>query len=316
MRKVVVFSKRKPSNVLGFRTVCVAFCSDGPDVEVGLVRSRAWTFGSLRSYTALDMADLIVVVDGELSICRLARQCLEKRGYQVRTFSSVIEMEDALDCCPSLMLIAATLPDGSGLDLCRRIRRNPVHSNIPVVLLTAGENDEEDCAALEAGADNYLAKPFTCRELMARVQAALRLVVRPFELAAADIVIDHDAMKLSVRGSEVVTTTLEFRLVDYLARHRGHAFTRDVLLDAVWGDLQFVTPRSVDACVRRLREKIEPDINNPTYVKTVRGIGYRFDAVAVWPNPSENCNCLACAPPNGKSVETRSLRLLRRKFAS
>jgi DNA-binding response OmpR family regulator len=148
------------------------------------------------------------------------------------------------------------------------------------------------------------------------VQAALRRAVRPFPVGPADIVIDHSAMKLSVRGSDVVTTTLEFRLVDYLARHRGHAFTRDVLLDAVWGEMQFVTPRSVDACIRRVREKIEPDLASPTYLKTVRGIGYRFDAVAVWPTPGESCTCVACAPPNGRTTQTRPFKLLRGKAAS
>jgi DNA-binding response OmpR family regulator len=189
-----------------------------------------------------------------------------------------------------------------------------------VILLTDGASEEQSCAALEAGADNYLAKPFSPRELMARVQTALRQVVRPFPLdpadIVADIIIDHSSMKLSVRGSEVVTTTLEFRLLDYLARHRGHAFTRDVLLDAVWGETQFVTPRSVDACIRRVREKIEPDITNPTYLKTVRGVGYRFDGVAVWPDSDQSCNCLACSPSDGRSTQTGPPRLLSRKAAS
>jgi|SRR5271163_1351054 len=262
------------------------------------------------------MADLILLVEGETDVCRVARRCLEQAGYAVLTFSNVVGVEHALDSRPSLLLISATLPDGSGLDLCRQIRRNPVQAGTPVILLTAGTNEEHSCAALEAGADNFLAKPFSPRELMARVQAALRRLVRPFPVGPADIVIDHGAMKLSVRGADVVTTTLEFRLVDYLARHRGHAFTRDVLLDAVWGEMQFVTPRSVDACIRRVREKIEPDLTSPTYLKTVRGVGYRFDAVAVWPTPGESCNCVACVPLNGRTTQIRSLKLLKRKAAS
>jgi two-component system alkaline phosphatase synthesis response regulator PhoP len=262
------------------------------------------------------MTDLILVIDGESDVCRLAQHSLEEAGYTLRTFPTVLGIADALDSRPSLLLISATLPDGSGLDLCRQIRRNPVLASTPVILLTAGTSEEQSCAALEAGADNFLAKPFSPRELMARVQAALRRVVRPFPVEPADIVIDHGAMKLYVRGSDVVTTTLEFRLVDYLARHRGHAFTRDVLLDAVWGEMQFVTPRSVDACIRRVREKIEPDLASPTYLKTVRGIGYRFDAVAVWPTPGESCTCVACTPASGRTTQTRSLKLLRGKAAS
>ncbi len=262
------------------------------------------------------MAELIFVVEGETEHCRLAQRFLEEAGHWVRTFSTAADLE-AQDCRPALMLIAATLPDGSGLDLCRRIRRNPVQSSIPVILVTTDQGDEQNCAALEAGADNCLIKPFSSRELLACVQAALRRVVRSFPAGPADIVIDHSAMKISVRGTEVVTTTLEFRLVDYLARHRGHTFTRDGLLDAVWGKMQFVTPRTVDACIRRLREKIEPDITSPTYVKTVRGIGYRFDAVAVWPTPPfGSCDCLACEPPNGRTARGAALRLVRRQTAS
>ena len=262
------------------------------------------------------MADLILVVDGESDVCRTAQRCLEETGYAVRTFSNLVGIEEALDNRPSLVLISAALPNGSGLDLCRQIRRSPVQASASVIVLTAGTSEEQSCAALEAGADNYLAKPFSSRELKARVQAVLRRTIRPFSVGAADIVIDPIAMKLSVRGSDVATTTLEFRLVDYLARHRGHALTRDVLLDAVWGEAQFVSPCRVDACIRRLREKIEPDITSPTYLKTVRGVGYRFDGVAVWPIPGEDCNCLVCAPSDGKTGQTRSLRLIGRQAAS
>ena len=116
--------------------------------------------------------------------------------------------------------------------------------------------------------------------------------VRPLD---ADLIIDSWAMKVCVRGSEVPTTSLEFRLIEYLARHRGQVFTRDLLLDAVWGDMQFVTPRSVDACIRRIREKIEPDRSKPTYVKTIRGVGYRLDAIAAWQSPSyDSCDCIPC----------------------
>lgn len=262
------------------------------------------------------MAKLIFVVDGESDARRLARQCLEGAGYAVRTFSTVMEAEDAQSCQPSLMLIAARLPDGSGIDLCRRIRRNTPPASTAVILLTAGTSEEESDAALDAGADNCLAKPFNPRELLAPVQAALRDVVRPLSAGPPDILIDHVAMKLSVRGNEVLTTALEFRLVNYLARHRGHAFTRDVLLDAVWGETNFVTPRSVDACIRRVREKIEPDVSNPTYLKTVRGIGYRFDGVAVWPSSDESCDCLVSPRSNDKLGETGSPKLLRSRFAS
>jgi DNA-binding response OmpR family regulator len=103
-------------------------------------------------------------------------------------------------------------------------------------------------------------------------------------------------MKLSIRGNEVITTNLEFRLVDYLAQHRGSVCSRDVLLDAVWGEAEFVMPRSVDACIHRLRDKIEPNRSSPTYLKTIRGIGYRLDANAAWPTSKASCTCRACSP--------------------
>src|SRR5262249_2472526 len=156
---------------------------------------------------------------------------------------------------------------------CRTIRQNPSLSSTRVVLLTDKEAAQERTLGLECGADDCVSRPFSSRELVVRVQSVLRRYARPLPMPVsdadpADIVIDTSAMKVSVRGSEITTTTLEFRLVDYLARHRGQVFTRDALLDAVWGDMQFITPRSVDACIRRIREKIEPDRALPTYLKT------------------------------------------------
>jgi DNA-binding winged helix-turn-helix (wHTH) protein len=117
---------------------------------------------------------------------------------------------------------------------------------------------------------------------------------KSFDLIAGDILINSSAMTVAVRGKEITTTTLEFRLIHYMARHQGEAFTRDALLDAVWGDLQFVTPRSVDACIRRIRRKIEPNSSSPTFLKSVRGIGYKLDATPVW-QTSADCECAACS---------------------
>ncbi len=264
-----------------------------------------------------DMTDLIFVVDGEFDAGQPEWHCLQRAGYEVRTFWSLSEFKNVQGRrMPSLMLIATTLPDGSGLDLCRQIRMNSLQARTPVIVLSADTDDEQSCAAaLEAGADNYLCKPFSAGELMAKVQSTLLRSASSFpaEPSIADIVIDHSAMQLSVRGNEVATTSLEFRLVNYLARHRGHVFARDVLLDAVWGEMRFVNPRSVDACVRRLREKIEPDVTSPTYLKTIRGIGYRFDAVAVWPGSDETCRCPACTLSSPREAVMESLRLLKKR---
>ena len=247
------------------------------------------------------MKPLILVVEDDAEVCRLARQCLEGAGYAVRTFPTANVIQEAEDLHPALMLIAMMMPDGNGLELCRRIRENHALARTPLVFLIPEAAEEHRALALESGGDDCIVKPFNPRELVARVQAVLRRFTPAgtrSRMDAADLVIDSLAMKLSVRGSEVATTSLEFRLIEYLARHRGQVFTRDLLLDAVWGDTQFVTPRSVDACIRRIREKIEPDKASPSYLKTIRGIGYRLDAIAAWRfTPNDGCNCIACTTP-------------------
>ena len=265
------------------------------------------------------MMGLVFVVEGEIREGRLAQQSLERTDYVVRLFSTMDVIEEAQATPPSLMLIAAQLPDGSGLDLCRCIRENPILAKTPIILLVDDACEENLVMGLECGADDCLSKPFTSRELVARVQAILRRTTYPPAVPISEpteIVIDKAAMRLSVRGNEIATTTLEFRLIDYLARHRGQVFTRDVLLDAVWGEMQFVTPRSVDACVRRVRNKIEPNREQPTYLKTLRGVGYRFDAVAVWPSDVENCKCPACLSAVGSSRMVATGTSRRRNSAS
>jgi two-component system phosphate regulon response regulator PhoB len=148
------------------------------------------------------------------------------------------------------------------------------------VFLTARASENDRVLGLDLGADDYITKPFSPRELVARVKAVLRRFERPTSpslISFDQVAIDASAMQLMVRGEMTGTTATEFRLLEYLARHPGRVFTRDHLLDAVWGDARFVTPRSVDVYVRRIREKIETDPENPRYLKTVRGAGYRFE---------------------------------------
>ena len=151
----------------------------------------------------------------------------------------------------------------------------------PVIFLTAKTGEPDRVLGFELGADDYISKPFSPREVVARVKAVLRRFERPLApevVEFEDLVIDCGAMTLTVRGELVATTATEFRLLDYLARHPGRVFSRDQLLDAVWRETAFVTPRSVDVYVRRLREKIEKDPEQPQYLRTVRGAGYRFGA--------------------------------------
>jgi two-component system phosphate regulon response regulator PhoB len=147
--------------------------------------------------------------------------------------------------------------------------------------MTARTSEADRIRGLEIGADDYITKPFSPRELVARVKAVLRRCEAPPSptvIKAGDLEIDALAMVLTVRGAVITATATEFRLLHYLARHAGRVFSRDQILDAVWKDTAFVSPRSVDVYVRKLRAKIEIDPEEPRYLRTVRGAGYRFEA--------------------------------------
>jgi DNA-binding response OmpR family regulator len=190
----------------------------------------------------------IFVVEDDPDISRLVRHHLEAAGFTVKVFAM-------------------------GNTVMAESERQRL-------FLPTKSSEADRILGLELGADDYIPKPFSPRELVARVKAVLRRFERPLSqspVKIGDIQIDPGAMTLTVRGEIVPTTATEFRLLDYFARHIGRVFTRDQLLDSVWRDTAYVTPRSVDVYVRRIREKIEPDPENPRYLKTVRGAGYRFE---------------------------------------
>ena len=235
------------------------------------------------------MSQTIFVLEDEADIARLVQHHLRAAGFDSRLFHAPANLiPDAERQPPSLFLLDIMVPGGDGLDVCRRLRSHPGLSTIPIIFLTARASENDRVLGLELGADDYITKPFGTRELVARVKAVLRRFQRPAEPAVTtfeDVVVDANAMQLRVRGEITTTTATEFRLLDYLARHPGRVFSRDRLLDAVWGDARFVTPRSVDVYVRRIREKIEIDPENPRYLKTVRGAGYRFEIPRAEPEP-------------------------------
>ena len=227
------------------------------------------------------VSETVFVLEDDGDISRLVQYHLEAAGYSVRIFAATTHViSDAERQAPSLFLLDIMVPGGDGLDLCRKLRQHPGLSTIPIIFLTARAAENDRVLGLEMGADDYITKPFGTRELVARVKAVLRRFERPTtpSLVKFDAIeIDGSAMQLRVHGELTTTTATEFRLLDYLARHPGRVFSRDHLLDAVWGDARFVTPRSVDVYVRRIREKIETDPEIPRYLKTVRGAGYRFE---------------------------------------
>jgi DNA-binding response OmpR family regulator len=224
----------------------------------------------------------IFVVEDDPDISRLVRHHLEAAGFNVKLFLTghavVAESERQR---PTLFILDIMVPGRDGLELCRQIRQTQSLAAIPIIFLTAKSSEADRILGLEMGGDDYIPKPFSPRELVARVKAVLRRFERPLSqspIKVGEIEIDPGAMTLTVRGQPVTTTATEFRLLDYFARHLGRVFSRDQLLDSVWRDTAYVTPRSVDVYVRRIREKIEPDAENPRYLKTVRGAGYRFEA--------------------------------------
>jgi two-component system phosphate regulon response regulator PhoB len=173
------------------------------------------------------------------------------------------------------------LPKLSGLEVCKAVRRDDALNRLPILMLTARGEEADRVIGLELGADDYVTKPFSPRELVARIKALLRRV-QPDEgadkpIEAGPLRIDPASYQVTREGKLVALSTLEFRLLHYLASRPNRVFSRDQLLDAVWGTGRFVTPRSVDVYIRRLREKIEADPDKPAHLKTVRGAGYLFE---------------------------------------
>jgi len=227
-----------------------------------------------------EKAPLIFVVEDEEDIARLICYHLDTSGYATRWFpDSIRVLDEALVSIPSLFLLDVLIPGGDGFELCRRIRTSRALSSCHIIFLSAKTSEIDRIKGLELGGDDYLTKPFSPRELVARIRAVLRSsreASQPAPLRIGDLEIDSLSMTVKSNGRLVLTTVREFHLLEYLARHPRRVFTRDQLLNAVWVE-HFVTPRSIDVYMRRLREKIEADPDNPRFLQTVRGIGYRFD---------------------------------------
>jgi DNA-binding response OmpR family regulator len=225
---------------------------------------------------------LIFVVEDESDIARLIAHNLQTAGFNVQSFGSASTvLTEAIRELPALFLLDVMLPGTDGFELCRHIRQSPTLSSTPIIFLTAKTSESDRVKGLELGGDDYITKPFSPRELLARIRSVLRgtgkVSTEPEVLRLGAMEIDASSMTVQVDGRNVLTTVREFRLLEYFATHRGRVLTRDQLLDAVWKETPFVTPRSIDVYIRRLREKIERDPRHPQYLKTLRGIGYRFE---------------------------------------
>jgi len=223
----------------------------------------------------------IIVLEDDSDIANLVRYHLQQAGFNVHVcLSGDKVLAAAREHTPLLFLLDIMVPGNSGLEVCRQIRESRDLARFPVIFLTAKSSEEDKVRGLELGADDYIVKPFSPRELAARVRAVLRRFEQPVTttITTRDFELDSESVTLTVRGQQVEITATEFRLLHFLASHPGRVYTRDQVLDAVWRETSFVTPRSVDVYVRRLREKIEEDPERPKYLKTVRGAGYKFEA--------------------------------------
>lgn len=227
------------------------------------------------------MKQTIIVLEDDPDIANLVRHHLQQAGFAVLLSGSgekVLPL--ARTNAPALFMLDVMVPGGNGFDVCRQIRDSRDLAKVPIIFLTAKTAEEDRVRGLDLGADDYILKPFSTRELVARVRAVLRRFEQPVSsnIVTPDFELNAEAVTLTVRGKPADVTATEFRLLHFLATHAGRVFTRDQILDAVWRDVSFVTPRSVDVYIRRLREKIEVDPENPLYLRTVRGTGYRYEA--------------------------------------
>lgn len=224
----------------------------------------------------------ILVVDDEEPIQELLRFNLEKEGYLVFVAKDGQEaLKHVENEQPDLLVLDLMLPGMDGLEVCRKLRSNPKSQQIPIIMLTAKGEEIDTVLGLELGADDYMTKPFSPRELLARIKARLR---RPNSQEEADVQIiirgdlrvDVTGFRVYVRGEETELTPKEFELLRVLVAHPGKVYSRDELLERIWGYEYDGDTRTVDVHVRHLRLKVERDPSNPEYIETLRGIGYRF----------------------------------------
>lgn len=224
----------------------------------------------------------ILVVDDEEPIQELLRFNLEKEGYVVFIATDGEEaLKHVASDQPDLIVLDLMLPGMDGLEVCRRLRANPKFQQIPIIMLTAKGEEIDTVLGLELGADDYMTKPFSPRELLARIKARLRRPNSQEETESKIIIrgelrVDVTGFRVHVRGEETELTPKEFELLRVLVAHPGRVYSREELLERIWGYEYDGDTRTVDVHVRHLRLKVEKDPSNPDYIETLRGIGYRF----------------------------------------
>jgi two-component system phosphate regulon response regulator PhoB len=225
------------------------------------------------------MPDKILVIEDEPDIRKTLEYNLAREGFIVSTAGSLKKAKNILENPNfSLILLDLMLPDGSGLDLCRELKSNSALKEIPIIILTAKDDEVDKVVGFELGADDYVTKPFSVRELILRVKAVLKRnqkTATPLEInrSFGSLVMDIESHEVFIDDEEITLTALEFKLLNQLVERRGRVQTRDQLLSDVWGYSSDVTTRTVDTHIKRLREKLGV---MGKYIQTIRGVGYKF----------------------------------------
>jgi DNA-binding response OmpR family regulator len=229
----------------------------------------------------------ILVVDDEPSVVEVVSLYLRREGYNVRSAGDGrLALEAIADETPSLIVLDLMLPKVDGMEILRQVRQRS--ADVPVIMLTARGQETDRIYGLELGADDYVVKPFSPAELVARVKAVLRRTAAGVTVANGGSLIKYDELEIdppkrsvTVRGEKVELTATEFNLLEFMAQHPRQVFSRDKLLDNVWGYTEYVDPSTVTVHIRRLREKVEVDPGKPKCLLTVWGVGYKFDPEGV-----------------------------------
>ncbi len=222
--------------------------------------------------------ETVLIIEDDPTMLRGLKDNFEFDGYRTATASDGEQgLQAAMDIAPDLIILDIMLPKINGYEICRLVRQQKL--NMPIIMLTAKGQESDIVLGLNLGADDYVTKPFSIKELLARSRALLRRKHQDKRKVHCfgDCKLDLSSRKLFRDGAEVILTPKEFSLLEFLVCRADRALTRDQILNVVWGHGVFVTTRSVDRCVNTLRKKIEPDPGHPTFIKTVRELGYRFE---------------------------------------
>jgi two-component system phosphate regulon response regulator PhoB len=221
----------------------------------------------------------ILVVDDDPAIREMIRLALVRGGYEVQEAGNALDARQSITSHPpDLILLDWMLPGQSGFEFARALQRDSVHKRIPIIMLTARDEEEDKVAALEAGADDYVAKPFSVAELLARIKAVLRRSTRDAGgevLATGELRLDPATHRVSINNIPLELAPMEFQLLLFFMKHPERVFSRQELIDRVWGTTSHVEERTIDVHIRRLRMALEPS-GYEHLVQTVRGSGYRF----------------------------------------